>query len=353
MPTTHAQQVRQNLFLLLLLLVSMAFFGLIKPFIFTVFWAVVLAITFRRFFRILRWRLKGRANLAALLTSLLIIALVVVPVFLILLSLVGQAQGIVEKIQSNEYNVTAIADYIEQNTPKIEQQLNNLGITTDRIRNDLSQLASTIAGGLADQAFGYTKDAVNLTIQFFFMLYMLYFFLRDGREIMVAITNAVPLGTEREHRLIARFNSVVTATLRGTVIVALIQGTIGGVTFALLGIEGALFWGVIMTLLSLLPIGGSGLIWGPTVIILMVQGSYTKGIILLLVGSLVIGLVDNFLRPMLVGRDTKLPDYLVLLSTLGGIAWFGLSGFILGPVIAALFVTCWEIAGKSYGGQAN
>lgn len=353
MPTNQAREVRHYLFLILLLLVSVAFFGLIKPFVFTVFWAVVLAITFRRFYRILSWRLNGKSNLAALLTSLLIIALVVIPIFLILLSLVGQAQDIVEKIQTNEYNITAIADYIEQNTPKVEQQLNKLGITTDRIRNDLNQLASSIAGGIADQAFGYTKDAVNLTIQFFFMLYMLYFFLRDGREIMIAITNAVPLGNEKEHKLIARFNSVVSATLRGTVIVAVVQGSIGGIIFALLGLEGALFWGVVMTLLSFLPIGGSGLIWGPTVIILLIQGSYVKGIILLLVGSLVIGLVDNLLRPMLVGRDTKLPDYLILLSTLGGIAWFGLSGFILGPVIAALFVTCWEIAGKNYGGQTN
>jgi predicted PurR-regulated permease PerM len=126
---------------------------------------------------------------------------------------------------------------------------------------------------------------------------------------------------------------------------------IGGTLFAILGIPGAVLWGVLMALLSLLPIGGSGIIWAPTAIIMFVQGHVTEGIIIVVVGFLGIGLIDNLLRPILVSHDTKIPDYVVLIATLGGLSWFGLSGFIIGPVIAALFMICWEITGELYGGK--
>jgi len=151
--------------------------------------------------------------------------------------------------------------------------------------------------------------------------------------------------------LFERFAQVSKATLKGTVVVALVQGSIGGVLFALVGIPAALLWGVAMTLLALLPVGGSAIIWIPAAIILFVQGNVVEAFIVVAVGSLIIGLVDNLLRPLLVGRDTGMPDYLVLISTLGGITWFGLSGFVIGPTIAALFITVWEMMGKDYGGR--
>jgi len=150
-----------------------------------------------------------------------------------------------------------------------------------------------------------------------------------------------------------RFAQVSKATLKGTLVVALVQGSIGGIVFACLGIPAALLWGVAMTLLALLPVGGSAIVWFPTVIILLAQGHTYKALILLVIGVLIIGLVDNLLRPLLVGRDTEMPDYLVLLSTLGGITYFGLSGFVIGPTIAALFITVWEMMGKDYGGKSS
>ncbi|MEM9261899.1 MAG: AI-2E family transporter, partial [Bacteroidota bacterium] len=146
---------------------------------------------------------------------------------------------------------------------------------------------------------------------------------------------------------------VSKATLKGTVVVAIVQGSIGGVLFAVLGLPAALLWGVAMTLLALLPVGGSAIVWFPTAIILFAQGYPTKAIIIIIVGSLIIGLVDNLLRPLLVGRDTEMPDYLVLISTLGGITYFGLSGFVIGPTIAALFITVWEMMGRDYGGKSS
>jgi len=137
--------------------------------------------------------------------------------------------------------------------------------------------------------------------------------------------------------------TVARATVKGTLVIGLVQGFLGGVIFAILGIQGAVFWGVVMAILSLLPAIGAGLVWGPAAIFLLVAGQWIKGLILVAFGVLVISMVDNLLRPVLVGRDTKMPDYLVLLSTLGGLSLVGISGFILGPVIAALFIALWQM----------
>lgn len=347
------QNIRRFFFLGLLLFVTALFYELVQPFLMATFWAIVLAVTFHRSYRIIRIKLKGRSNAAAGLTVLMVVLMVVIPLLFILLALVDQGQQVVGKIKTGEWNVAFIADFFEEKMPRIQSWLSSAGITPDRIRGDISSFATKAANVIADQALHYTQDAIEMTASFMFMLYVLYFILRDGKAIIQSIMDAVPMGNKKEQVLVNRFSSIVRATLKGTVIVAMIQGVLGGVIFALLGVEGALFWGVIMTFLSFLPIGGSAIIWAPMAIIFLIQGAIWKGIILILVGSLVIGLVDNLLRPMLVGRDTKLPDYLILISTLGGIGMFGLSGFVIGPVIAGLFVTCWQMAGVSYGGKVG
>jgi predicted PurR-regulated permease PerM len=140
-----------------------------------------------------------------------------------------------------------------------------------------------------------------------------------------------------------KFAEVSRATIKGTMVVGLVQGFLGGLIFSILGIQGAVFWGVVMVILSVLPAVGTGLIWGPAAIFLIVSGEWVNGLILVAFGVLVIGLVDNLLRPILVGRDTKMPDYLILFSTLGGLGLFGITGFVLGPVIAALFLVVWQM----------
>ena len=175
------------------------------------------------------------------------------------------------------------------------------------------------------------------------MLYVLFFLFRDGRSIGRNIRAAMPLSDEYNADLLARFAAVVRATVKGNIVIAVIQGTIGGVTFWLLGIKGALLWGTLMTFLSLLPAVGSALVWVPAAAYLIITGAALKGIALVFVGVLVIGLIDNVLRPILVGRDTRLPDYVVLVSTLGGISLFGINGFVIGPLIAALFMAAWTL----------
>lgn len=175
------------------------------------------------------------------------------------------------------------------------------------------------------------------------MLYVLFFLFRDGVGIARSIRASLPLSDNYSGRLLAKFATVVRATVKGNFIIAAIQGAIGGVTFWLLGIEGALLWGVLMAFLSLLPAVGAALVWAPAAAWLLLGGEVFSGLVLIVVGVGVIGLVDNLLRPPLVGKDTRLPDYVVLVSTVGGLSVFGLNGFVIGPLIAALFVACWEL----------
>ena len=181
------------------------------------------------------------------------------------------------------------------------------------------------------------------------MLYLLFFFLRDGTRLLEGLVRALPLGDERERHLLGRFAEVSRATIKGTVVVGIVQGAIGGVAFAIIGLGAPVLWGVVMALLSILPAVGPSLVWLPAAIILLVNGEIVGGIALLAVGLLVIGFIDNLLRPILVGRDTRMPDYLILLSTLGGLAGFGLAGIIIGPIIAAFFLSIWQMAEAELG----
>lgn len=337
-----------HLFLLLLVtVVTLTFFGLIKDFLLTCFWAVVLAILFHPLYRRIGVAMRGRKNGAAGVTLLIILIMVVTPLIFIGLTILNESIQVYELVKSGELRPQAIVDYIQEQIPEVEKTLEDIGLDLDQIRTSLANAASGITGAVAGQALGLTQNIFGFLVQFFLMLYILFFFLRDGRKLLRQTVRAIPIGDENEWKLIKRFSSVARATVKGSLIVALTQGLIGGILFWAVGIPGAPLWGMVMTVLSLLPVG-SGMIWGPAAIILFVQGHFVKAIIILVVGALIIGLIDNFMRPRLVGNDTKMPDYLILLSTLGGLAWFGLPGFVLGPIIAALFVTCWDIMGNEY-----
>ena len=175
------------------------------------------------------------------------------------------------------------------------------------------------------------------------MLYVLFFLFRDGRGLARNIRSAMPLSDAYNQRLLDKFVGVVRATVKGNVVIAAIQGTIGGVTLWLLGIDAALLWGALMVFLSLLPAVGAAIVWVPIAVYLFMTGAVWEGVVLVFVGAAVIGLVDNILRPVLVGKDTRLPDYVILVSTVGGLSIFGINGFVIGPLIAALFVAGWTI----------
>lgn len=342
-------RVRRASFFTLLLLVTAAFFGLVSDFLMACFWAAILAIIFKGVHHLLQERWPERRNLTSLLTTLFIILVVIIPVTVVSILVIRESATIYEAIENGDLQPTAVLDQIKQKLPAVERTLERFGYTQEELNQRLNNLTTTIVQGAGDLALRYTQNAIKVVIHFTLMIYLLFFLLRDGNAIMRAIQRALPLGDKLEEQLFKRFADVARATLKGTVIVATIQGSIGGILFAILDIPGAVFWGVVMILLSLLPVGGSAIVWVPAAAILFIQGEVTKAIIIVAVGALIIGLVDNVLRPRLVSRDTQMPDYLILLATLGGLAWFGISGFIIGPVIAALFLTCWEITGRVFG----
>ena len=175
------------------------------------------------------------------------------------------------------------------------------------------------------------------------LLYVLFFLLRDGGQLAAMFYRAIPLEDEPKNHLLGKFSAVVKATVKGNVAVAIVQGVLGGIILWALGIKGVILWSVVMAFLSLLPAVGSGLIWGPIALYFLATGATWQGVVLLAYGVGVIGMVDNVLRPVLVGKNTKMPDYVVLVSTIGGMSLFGLNGFVIGPLIAALFMAAWDL----------
>ncbi|HEY7493230.1 MAG TPA: AI-2E family transporter [Candidatus Tectomicrobia bacterium] len=335
--------VQYAFLLTLLLLVSLAFVGLLQAFLLPLFWAAALAIVFHPVHQWLRSCLGNRASLAALLTLCIILVVVILPLCLLSLAVVQEAAAFYKRLETGDINVQEPIQRLESLLPVVTRYLDRFGIDTQNFKQGLAGAAVTVSRFLGTQALSIGQDALRLSVLFGLMLYLLFFFLRDGTQIVVAIMRALPLGHTRELRLFANFVAVSRATIKGTLIVALAQGMLGGFLFAILGINAAVLWGALMAVLSLLPAVGSAFVWVPAAGILLATGHIVKALVLLGAGVLVIGLVDNLLRPLLIGRDTRLPDYLVLLSSLGGLTVFGVSGLVIGPIIAALFLAVWDM----------
>jgi predicted PurR-regulated permease PerM len=337
--------LEQKVFLALLLVVSIAFGWILFPYYGAVFWAVILAIIFAPLQNRLSPYFGNRRNLTALVTLLVCLVVAVLPVILITGLLVQEGSSLYKQIESGELDIGSfVGDAKELLPASFQLQLQRFGLgDVDQIRERLASGALEGSQFLATKAFSFGQGTFQFLVSFFVMLYLLFFLIRDGRELVALIRQALPLSDNQKRRLFSKFTRVVRATVKGNIVVAATQGVLGGVIFAILGIPAALLWGVLMAFLSLLPAIGAGLIWTPVAIYFLMNGMIIQSVILTLYGILVIGLVDNILRPVLVGKDTKMPDYLVLISTLGGLALFGLNGFVIGPLIAALFMSTWGL----------
>jgi predicted PurR-regulated permease PerM len=341
--------LQQKTFLLLLVFVTVAFGWILLPFYGAVFWGSVLAIIFTPFHRRLLILMNQRQNLAALTTLLLCLIIVILPVTIMTISLLQQGALVYQGIRSGQLNFGAYFQQVMGAMPPwFTNLLERIGLTNiSELQNMLSTGALEGSQFIAMHALSIGQNAFEFVISFGIMLYLLFFLLRDGAALSIRIKNAMPLSMEHKRHLFSKFTTVIRATVKGNVVVAAVQGTLGGVMFSFLGIQGALLWGFVMAFLSLLPAVGAGLIWVPVAIYFLFTGAVWQGVTLIAFGVLVIGLVDNILRPILVGRDTKIPDYVILISTLGGMVLFGLNGFVIGPVIAALFIASWDLFSSS------
>lgn len=346
--TARGTVIQNVSFFLLVALTTLAFLALIASFLMPVFWAAVLATIFFPLQSRYVVGLRRRQSLAALATMLTIVGLVVVPLFLIGLAMSREAVDLHDQITSGAIDLQAPLRLLRRITPLASDYLGGFGIDVEGLVQRLSTSAVAVSQFIASSVLSIGQDVLRITALFFLMLYILFFFLRDGRQLVATLIRMLPFGDVRERQLLAKFAEVSLATIKGTLVVGIVQGAIGAVLFWALGIPAPVFWGTLMAMFSVLPAVGPGLVWLPAAVILLGLGQIVKGIVLIAAGVLVIGLVDNVLRPILVGRDTQMPDYLVLLATLGGLAVFGVSGFVIGPVIAAFFLVVWEMFAQEY-----
>ena len=348
-PTPTSDAFDDRVFLWLVLGVSLAFIWILRPYAGAILWGTVLAIVFAPLNRHLRDRLRQRRGVAAGLTLLVIVVLVLMPVALIVESLIREGTAVYGRIQSGELDVGAWFRQVFAALPAwAVGLLDRFGLTNfETLQTRLSSFLASGAQLIASKALSIGQNTFEFVVALFVMLYLLFFLLRDGDALSRRLRDATPLSLERQRSLAARFTTVIRATIKGNVVVALVQGALGWLIFLILGVGPPVLLGVLIALLSLLPAVGAPVVWLPVAIYLFAIGHVWQASVLALFGALVIGSADNILRPILVGKDTKLPDYLVLISTLGGIAVFGANGFVIGPVIAALFVTVWQIFGVS------
>lgn len=339
--------LQRNVFLLLLTAVTLAFLWVISPFFGAVFWAAVLALMFMPLQRRLCVWLRGRQTLAALATLLTCLIIVVVPLIFIISAMADEALAFRARMRAGDLNMNAYFQQVVGALPAwLHGLLARVGIAN--LQDLMGKLSAALMQGgqaISAHALAIGQNTLLLIVNLGIMLYLLFFFLRDGRTLARMVRRAIPMRSEHTDYLLHKFATVVRATVKGTVVVALVQGLLGGLAFAVLGIHGAVLWGVAMAVLALVPAVGAALIWAPVAIWLLASGSPGAGLGLVAWGVGVMGMVDNLLRPLLVGKETKLPDFLVLLSTIGGISIFGINGFVIGPAIAALFVAAWALFG--------
>lgn len=334
-----------SFFIIVIACVTLALGWIIMPFFGAILWGIVAAILFDPLYVKLRGIMPSHRNGAAGLTLLAIVATVVVPAIIVGILLVQEITNFYNMVRDGQIDFAAMFQHFRELLPRgLVRQLNHYGLMNfEGMRDKLVTGLTSSFQTIASQALSIGQGAFGFFVTTGVALYLAFFLLRDGHKIAARIDGAVPLPQQIRAELAGKIIAVTRATINGSVVVAIVQGLIGGIIFALLDIPGALIWGVVMAFFSLLPAIGTGLVWVPVAVYLLVSGQIWQGVVLVGCGVFIIGLVDNVLRPILVGRGTRIPDYMVLISTLGGLEIFGFNGIIIGPMIAAVFLSVWEI----------
>ena len=333
--------------LLLVILISAIFLSMIRTFLMAIFLAGIFsALAHPLYKRFERWY-GGRRALASLSTLFLIIIIVIVPLGTLMGVVTGQALKVGQ----------AVTPWVQEQIAQpgeFHKLLNSLPFYDEIapyskiIWRKVGELIGSISQFLISSLSTATMGAVNLLFMTFAMLYTMFFFLMDGDKLLYKILYYLPLKDQDELRILDRFTSVTRATLKGTAVIGILQGGLAGIAFWIVGIPSAVFWGTIMAVLSIIPGIGTTLVWGPAVIILAAGGNFTKAVGLGIFCAIIVGSIDNLLRPILVGKDTQMHELMIFFGTLGGIIMFGVMGMIIGPIVAALFITIWEIYGVAF-----
>ena len=339
------------IFLLILVIgISLTFLHMIRPFAIALFLGAIFSGMLQPAFRrILVW-CKGKRGLASFSTLVLFFFLLLGPTATFLGIVANQALEVTQSagpwIQSvqQELDEPGVLDRMIDQLPFAE----TVRPYRDQIPEKASELASSLGRWVVQGLTEITRGTVALIFMLLLMLYAMFFFVKDGGQVLHKMMCYLPLTDEARGRMLERFVSVTRATVKGTFLIGVMQGALAGIAFAIAGIPSAAFWGTVMAVLSIVPGVGSALVWLPAVIYLFVIDRTGSGIGLLVWCGGVVSLVDNVMRPWLVGRDTKMPDLMILLGTLGGLFAFGTAGILIGPIVAALFMTVWELYGELF-----
>ena len=338
---------RKAFLLILVIAITVAFVAMLWEFATTILIASIFSGLVSPLYTRLKRTVGGNQPLASALTLVIVLVVVIVPVLVVLgvvvnqaIRITGDVSPVVERLMKSPTSL----DQLLQRVPGIDR----LEPYREQILTRAGDIVNSLGGFLIASLSNTTRGTVNFVFHFFILLYTMFFLLMDGPGMLQSVVNHLPLNSDDKKQVIDRFMSVTRATIKGTIIIGLIQGGLSGLAFWVLGIRDALFWSVVMAVLSILPVVGGALVWVPACIVLVATGAVWKGIALAAFCSLAVGSVDNLLRPRLVGRDTEMHDLVILFSTLGGILVFGPVGFILGPVLAGLFITSWDIFGVAY-----
>lgn len=339
--------INKSVLLALVLLISALFLGMIRQFLMPIFMAGIFAAILSPTHRWLTGKIGGRENLASILVIVGIVLLVLIPLSLLIGVVVAQAisvsQSVTPWVQSFIHEPTAVTAYLEK-IPYYKQILPYRALIIEKAGLVVGNISTFLINSLS----AVTMQTVNAVFGSVIMLYVMFYFLTMGDVLLTKILYFLPLHDRDERRLLRRFTSVTKATLKGTLIIGALQGGICGAAFALAGIQGPVFWGTVMAVTSIIPAFGTALVWVPALIILALKGELLGVVILAVLCGAVAGNLDNVLRPRLVGKDTEMHDLFVLFGTLGGISLFGILGIIIGPIVAALFITIWEIYGRAF-----
>lgn len=341
----HTTELHQGSFLLILAAVTILLVWIAWPYATALLWSALAAIMFQPLYRWMLIKVRGRRNPAATITLFIIFLAVVLPAFWVGAMVVEQALAVINRFQENPIDLAQWANDIYAMLPRAAQEavMRSGWADFSLAQSRLEALIGESAGLLASSAVAIGGEALGFVVSFGVGLYVTYFLLRDGTRIGDTLIHSAPVEREIAERLAARFLGIVRATIKGSVVVGIVQGAIGGTVLAIAGVPSALLFAVVMAILALIPAVGTALVWAPVGLWLLYTGEIWQGAFVLGMGFIVISSVDNVLRPILVGRDTGIPDWIILVTTLGGLSIAGFSGIVLGPLVAGLFLASWSI----------
>ncbi len=336
------QYIQNATFVFILTIVSLTFLWILKDYAMPIFWALVLAIVFSPMNEFLAKKFKDKRALSASVSLLAIVLLIIVPSSLLGALFVKELSALYEKsaMQIEMGGLQNIGSGFVEKLPLISD--------FESLKNKALESMKSYGDNISSFAFGVGKSSIEFVVKFMVMLYVLFFFLKDGQLWVKRIKEVLPLGSRKENYLLSKFSEMVRAVFKGSFVIALLQGALGGTLFWIVGIPSPIVWAALMMLLAFIPALGPAVIWAPAALLLFLSGDTLGALVLLLGGVFLVGTIDNFLRPYLVGKNTNMPDLLIFLSVLGAISIFGVAGVVIGPVLSALFLAVWELFEKEF-----